>query len=310
MAAALADDHREDLIVGRRFWKMSGSGNDFVVFDVRVETAGALERPEVIQELCSRGTGIGADGVVFVAGAERPEASVAMRYYNSDSSRVDFCGNATLCVARLAHELGVARKGELAIETDSGVVAARMGAAGPEIDLPAVTVVSASVDIEVEPGELRIGFALVGVPHLVVRCEDVEMVNVAARGRLLRHSDFRAAGANVNFVSQRGSVWSMRTFERGVEGETLACGSGAIAAAILLDAWKESGDETLLITRSGRTLAAKLARDGARWMPTLGGEGRIVFTGELAEGVSKAADRQVESARQADCGLDRSGGEL
>ena len=284
MASALADDHREDLIVGRRFWKMSGSGNDFVVFDVRGEAAGALERPEVIQELCARGTGVGADGVVFVAETGRPDASLAMRYYNSDGSRGEFCGNATLCVTRLAAQLGVAPMGGLAVETDSGVVPTRMGARGPEIDLPAVTVVSASVDIELEPSELRIGFALAGVPHLVVRCEDVDMVDVATRGRALRCSDFRAAGANANFISNRGGVWSMRTFERGVEGETLACGSGAIATAILLSTWQESGDETLLITRSGRTLTVKLVRDGGRWMPTLGGEGRIVFTGELGEG--------------------------
>jgi diaminopimelate epimerase len=272
--------------VGRRFWKMSGSGNDFVVFDVRVEPAGALERPEVIQELCARGTGVGADGVVFVAEAEHADASLAVRYYNSDGSRGEFCGNAILCVTRLAAELGVApRGGRLALETDSGVVPARIGARGPEIDLPAITVVSASVDIELEPGELRIGFALAGVPHLVVRCEDVETVDVATRGRALRHSEFRAAGANANFVSERDGVWSMRTFERGVEGETLACGSGAIATAILLAAWKESGDETSLITRSGQALTVKLRRDEGGWMPTLGGEGRVVFTGELADGV-------------------------
>ena len=270
--------------MGRRFWKMSGSGNDFVVFDVRVDAAGALERPEVIQELCARGTGVGADGVVFVAEAERADAALAMRYYNSDGSRGEFCGNATLCVTRLAAELGVAPRGGLALETDSGVVPTRIGAQGPEIDLPAITVVSASVDIELEPGELRIGFALAGVPHLVVRCENVETVDVATRGRALRHSEFRAAGANANFVSARGGVWSMRTFERGVEGETLACGAGAIATAILLATWKESGSETSLITRSGRTLTVKLRRDGGRWMPTLGGEGRVVFTGELAEG--------------------------
>jgi diaminopimelate epimerase len=283
VAAALADAHGEDLIVGtgRRFWKMSGSGNDFVVFDVRKEAAGALERPEAMQELCARGTGIGADGVVFVGNAGRSGASLSMRYYNGDGSRVDFCGNATLCITRLASQLGIASAGGVAIETDSGVVPTRMAAGGPEIDLPAVTVVAASVDIELEAGEQRIGFALVGVPHLVVRCDDIETVDVGTRGRALRRSDFLAAGANVNFVSERENVWSIRTFERGVEGETLACGSGAIASAILLATWQRSGDETSLTTRSGRILRARLRRENDSWMPTLAGEGRLVFTGEL-----------------------------
>lgn len=269
--------------MGRRFWKMSGSGNDFAVFDARKSSVEALERPEVIQRLCARGTGIGADGVVFVASAERPGGSLAMRYYNGDGSRVAFCGNATLCVARLAAELGIARKGEMVIEVDRGFVAARLGPTGePEIDLPAVTEVSTSVDVlDLAAGESRMGFALVGVPHVVVRCADVESAPVVTRGRELRNSSFRSEGANVNFVSGRAGAWKIRTYERGVEDETLACGSGAIASAILLARWGESGDETAFTTRSGRVLTVRLRREGDHWMPTLGGEGRIVFTGEL-----------------------------
>jgi len=286
MAATLADDHREDLIVGRRFWKMSGSGNDFVVFDSRGDESdeGTWERPEAVQELCARGTGVGADGIVFLAKPGRPEATLAMRYYNSDGSRGAFCGNATLCVTRLARELGISPQGELMLETDSGLVPARFGDHGPEIDLPAVTEILDDVPSEPkQAGERRMGFALAGVPHLVVRCEDVERVPVSERGRELRRSNVRPGGANVNFVSQRDESWVIRTFERGVEGETLACGSGAIASAILLARWNERGDSTALRTRSGRILTVRLRREGESWRPTLAGEGRIVFTGELAE---------------------------
>jgi diaminopimelate epimerase len=264
---------------------MSGSGNDFVVFDSRgVESHGAWERPEAIQALCARGTGVGADGVVFLAEAGRAGAALAMRYYNSDGSRGAFCGNATLCVTRLARELGISQAGEIMLETDSGLVPVRIGPLGPEIDLPAVS--ESTVEVPGLPlcsGEQRIGFALAGVPHLVVRCDDVESVRVDERGRELRHSDLRPGGANVNFVSGRNGHWSIRTFERGVEGETLACGSGAIASAILLARWKESGDSTSLTTRSGRVLTVRLKREGELWKPTLAGEGRIVFTGELAD---------------------------
>ena len=272
--------------MGRRFWKMSGSGNDFVVFDSRgvEEHAASWEGPEAVQTLCARGTGVGADGVVVLADPGHAEASLAMRYYNSDGSRGAFCGNATLCVTRLAHDLGMDRERQLVIETDSGLVPARMGPSGPEIDLP--TVLESSLDVPrltLQPGESRIGFALAGVAHLVVRCDDVERVPVSERGRELRWSEFRAGGANVNFVSVRDGCWSIRTFERGVEGETLACGSGAIASAILLARWNESGHSTSLRTRSGRELSVRLSREGESWKPTLAGEGRIVFTGELAE---------------------------
>lgn len=272
--------------MGRRFWKMSGSGNDFVVFDSRGVEAGAAswERPEAIQTLCARGTGVGADGVVFLAEPGRAGAALAMRYYNSDGSPGAFCGNATLCVTRLAGELGVGRGGELMLETDSGAVPARIGDSGPEIDLPPVMESSLEVpELALASGERRIGFALVGVPHLVVLCDEVETVPVSERGRELRRSEFRAGGANVNFVSSRAGRWWIRTFERGVEGETLACGSGAVASAILLARWRESGDSTSLITRSGRSLTVRLSREGESWKPTLAGEGRIVFTGELAE---------------------------
>jgi len=265
---------------------MSGSGNDFVVFDVREAGVDSdpLERPEAIQTLAARGTGVGADGVVFVAKGGRPGASLAMRYYNSDGSRGAFCGNATLCVTRLAHDLGAAPKEGLLIETDSGLVPARMGPHGAEIDLPAVSESSVEVsELALEPGERRIGFALVGVPHLVVRCDEVAMAPVHERGRALRYSGYRVEGANVNFVSKRGGDWFIRTYERGVEGETLACGSGAIASAILLARWNESGATTSLITKSGRVLTVRLGREGESWKPTLAGEGRIVFTGEIDE---------------------------
>ena len=282
----MADDHREDLIVGRQFWKMSGSGNDFVVFDARLDGLGgeSWEAPAAIQALCARGTGVGADGVVFLAEPTRVGAAVAMRYYNSDGSRGAFCGNATLCVTRLARELGFTRADELTVETDSGMIPARMRPHGPEIDLPAVTESESDVgELSRQSEERRIGFALAGVPHLVVRCDDVEVAPVSDRGRELRWSNVRPGGANVNFVSERNGSWSIRTFERGVEGETLACGSGAIASAILLARWGESGATTALTTRSGRVLTVTLGREGASWKPTLAGEGRVVFTGELAD---------------------------
>src|SRR5437763_1398273 len=122
---------------GRQFFKMSGSGNDFVFVDTREEPPGPLTSPEVISAICQRGTGIGADGIVFLQAADR--ATVGMIYLNADGSRADLCGNATLCTARLARELGIVANEEFSIETDVGVLAARFNDDSPEIDLNPVT---------------------------------------------------------------------------------------------------------------------------------------------------------------------------
>lgn len=266
---------------GREFFKMSGSGNDFVVFDARQEPAGALETPERVQAICAPGTGVGADGVVFLEPS--PRADFAMRYFNRDGSLASLCGNAALCITRLASELGAAAPSGMAFESGAGVIQARLRGGVPEIDLQPVSRVQDYFDVPLLAGERRIGFALAGVPHLVVLCDDVELADVAVRGRELRHLPSLAEGANANFVSRIGDGWAMRTFERGVEGETLACGTGAVASAILLTSWGRAEREVRLRTRSGRVLTVRLAKEGAFWRPSLSGEGRIVFRGCLGE---------------------------
>ncbi|HEU4643904.1 MAG TPA: diaminopimelate epimerase [Gemmatimonadaceae bacterium] len=273
-----------------RFYKMSGSGNDFVVFDDREEPVGAMATPAVIESLCARGTGVGADGVVFIEAPNGRDADFRMSYYNSDGSRAAMCGNASLCVTRLAADLGAGKREGMRFETDSGVLSARMVGALPEVDLPAVAEVRPTAEgVALEEGERRIGFALVGVPHLVVLRDSLEGLDVVGRGRPLRlHESLRPAGANVNFVAPgEGGSWRIRTYERGVEGETLACGTGAIATAILLSAWGDAGDVVTLVTHSERQVTVTLRRNGDRgnatWRPSLRGEGRLVFTGELAD---------------------------
>lgn len=272
-------------MAARRFFKMSGSGNDFVVFDAREEPAGALEDPDVMRALCARGTGVGADGVVFVEPASTGDADFQMRYFNSDGSRGAMCGNAALCVTRLASDLGAGARSGMRFRTDSGVLTARIVGALPEVDLPAVSDVRPELGIELVAGERRMGYVVAGVPHVTVLCDDVQSVDVIERGRALRtHPSLRADGANVNFVARQAEGgWGIRTYERGVEGETLACGTGAIATAILLAVWGESRLETTLTPRSGRPITVRLRRDGTVWYPTLRGEGRLVFTGELAD---------------------------
>ena len=266
---------------GRPFYKLTGSGNDFVFVDVRTEPAGPLEQTATIRAICARGSGVGADGIVFLSGTE---SSIAIRYLNSDGSLAALCGNATLCAARLAAELGIVRRdSEFEIETDSGTVAARFRGALPEIDLQPVTELQDCFDTELAAGESRIGFALVGVPHLVVLCADVDRMPVTDRGRALRSHARLRHGANVNFVARVAGGWRIRTYERGVEAETLACGTGAVATGLLLASWGEAATSVELETRSGRTLRVRHRMDGDRYHASLSGEARIAFVGNLAE---------------------------
>ena len=264
---------------GQPFLKMSGSGNDFVVIDGRRPYDAELEGEEAIRALCRRGTGVGADGLVILK--PEPGADFRMVYYNADGSRASMCGNAALCCTRLAS--GVVG-GELAFETDSGRLRGRMTEQGPEIDLAPVTRVRPDAGLLQAPGERRIGFALVGVPHVTVLVDDVEDVDVLGRGRALRTArELLPDGANANFVSRSGAGWAIRTYERGVESETLACGTGAVASAILITRWGLANGPVQLITRSGSALRIRLGSSGDSWLPSLAGEGRIVFEGVLGE---------------------------
>jgi diaminopimelate epimerase len=278
---------------GRAFWKMSGSGNDFVFLDARGTPPGAdpLESVGEIAAICAAHLGVGADGVVFIA--DDPEALFAIRYYNADGSRATLCGNASLCAAQSAVLLGLASP-ELTFRfrSDAGLIDASVdfGGSAASVRLAGVESLEPQAAEERAPGELRMGYAVVGVPHLVVLVGDVAAIDVAGRGRLLREAPTRRpAGANVNFVSRAasgadGAQWRIRTYERGVEAETLACGTGAVAAAACLQAWGLA-DRTAAVgleNASGKTLSVRLpaGSDVGGWSE-LRGEGRLVYDGVL-----------------------------
>jgi diaminopimelate epimerase len=266
---------------GRKFYKMSGSGNDFVFFDLREGPAGELESPARIRALCARGTGVGADGVVFFdwSGSD----AVGIRYYNSDGSGGELCGNATLCAVRMAELFGAPCEDGLTVLTDAGTVSARLADGLPEIDLEPVS----EVELDFQPippsgTEKRVGYVLAGVPHIAVEVPDVAVVNVMGRGAQIRRDRSLSAGANVNFLAPaKDGSWMIRTYERGVEGETLACGTGAVASTILLAGWGRAVSPVRLITKSGRTLTVRLRKERQLWYPSLRGNAELVFVGQL-----------------------------
>jgi len=262
---------------------MTGSGNDFVMVDADVSSPEEWAASD-IQAVCARGTGIGADGVVFVGPGAAPGA-VRMVYFNSDGSRASMCGNAALCSTRLASYLGVGPARGMQLETDAGTYLSRCAAEADraEIQLHAVEP-PIEPKIALEPGEERAGLTVVGVPHLIVLVRDVEHVDVERRGRSLRSDPgLGPDGANVNFVSpgRRSVAWRMRTYERGVEAETLACGTGAVAAACTLEHWGLERLPVVVESRSQLPLEvhARKTPDGKFEEVWLKGQARMVFRG-------------------------------
>jgi diaminopimelate epimerase len=266
--------------------KMTGSGNDFVFVDGRL-TAASRFSADLIRRLCARGTGVGADGLIVLDAGSRPGA-VRFHFFNRDGQRAEMCGNGALCATRLAAWLGMAPAEGMVLETDAGPVEARcLDGPGERAELTMPSTESVYVpDIALADGERSLHATVVGVPHLIVLVDDVRNAPVLERGRELRsHPALGAAGANVNFVSAAGSDgWSIRTFERGVEDETLACGTGAVATAAALAAGGVIQLPWEVRTASGSVLGVAGDAAGRRRQisaPRLSGEGRLVFRAVL-----------------------------
>ncbi|HEY0930242.1 MAG TPA: diaminopimelate epimerase [Gemmatimonas sp.] len=272
---------------GLPFVKMTGSGNDFVFFDGRTTPIDLVTSPEAIKSICNRYNGIGADGLVVLEPLSH-DADVRVHYYNSDGTPADLCGNATLCSTALSARWGLADASGMRLSTGAGLINSRLDHL-PAISLQPVTDIREEIGVPIEMTQgNRVGFAVAGIPHLVILCDDADAVDVAGAGPSLRwHPSTGAAGANVNWVSPRADgSWRYRTFERGVEGETLACGTGAVATAVLLSAWGLSTEpSTTIRTSSGRDVEVSLetlSEAGVRgFRPTLRGEGRVVFEGSI-----------------------------
>ena len=279
------------------FQKATGSGNDFVMLDGRGNnpTAWPVER---IRAICDRRDGVGADGLVFVTPEAAPD-TLRMTFFNSDGTRAAMCGNAALCSTRFAAQLEMADPAGMTLITDAGTYRTRCVGEDhlAEVHLSDCPV-PAPIGISLVAGERSLVFGTVGVPHLVAVVEDVAEVDLEGRGHHLRHHPATGGpGAHANFVSRTSSItrgtvadpaepsWAIRTFERGVEGETLACGTGTVAAALALAATGEDELPLRFRSGSGRVLSvrATLGEDGVARDVWLCGEGRLVARGVWLE---------------------------
>ncbi len=271
------------------FTKMNGAGNDFVVLDNRRGQT-MLDTPTIAQ-LCDRHRGVGADGVLVVESATtEPAADFRMRYYNADGGEAEMCGNGARCFARFAARLGETMPDELTFQTMAGLIRARMEGELVRLDLSVPTGGAELGRLALEDGTSfsRAYFLNTGVPHVVVPVEDVGTVAVHPLGRSIRYHDrFAPKGTNANFIqSVSPAEIILRTYERGVEGETLACGTGATASALIhaeLNAVEGAGSVAVRV-RSGDTLHIGFRRTGPLTFDhvTLGGPADFVFNGEIA----------------------------
>ncbi|MFI5363634.1 MAG: diaminopimelate epimerase [Elusimicrobiota bacterium] len=254
------------------FWKMSGARNDFVLLEglPRGSKGAALAR-----RLCDRRSGIGADGLLVVS---RRGGRPRLDYWNSDGSAA-FCGNGSRCAALWAAAKGWAKGPRFVLDTSRGPLEARLTARGrAEVAMPSPKDFRRGPRLTTANRAWATHFIDTGVPHAVVFVPDVETVDVRTLGRALRfHKAFGKAGANADFVSIKAEVLSLRTYERGVEDETLACGTGVVAAAAAARSLGKAGDRVLVRVRGGETLRVTFS-DGKTWLE---GPGTITFTGEV-----------------------------
>lgn len=265
---------------------MTGSGNDFVMLDGRTHRLADWPVQRMVA-VCDRRNGVGADGFVLLTPVTGDQ--VRMNYFNSDGSEAAMCGNAALCSTVLATTLGLVGPEGMELVTGAGTFPTRCtGASQASLNLPDFPA-PRDPGIPTGPGEVEMWLATVGVPHLTVLVEDVEKIDLPGRGRVLRsHPGAGPAGANVNFVAPAsdgpGSRWLMRTYERGVEGETLACGTGAVASAVALGASGRGSLPAVIVSRGGRPLEIQAVVGPTQASQVwLTGEGRLVFRGMLSD---------------------------
>ncbi len=215
-----------------KFWKMNGAGNDFVVVDNRDNSLNL--RKEQIAQLCNRQRGVGADGFLAVEPAQNG-ADYRMRYYNSDGGEAEMCGNGARCFASFVNFLEEGKLEKTSFETIAGVIGAEFVGDQVRIQLSEPFDLDLNQQLEVDDRTVAVHSVNTGVPHAVVFVDDLAGVDIRPEGSALRfHNRFAPAGTNVNFVQRlEDDFIAIRTYERGVEDETLACGTGMVACAIV-----------------------------------------------------------------------------
>jgi len=265
------------------FAKMSGAGNDFVIVDHRRRLLAPAEQPDFARKICRRKFSVGADGLILIEDSE--VADFKWQFYNADGSVAEMCGNGARCAARFAYRHGIAGK-TMRFETIAGVIEAEILDEDETVSVLMTDPVDHQPDriIDVDGRPLTVASINTGVPHAVIFI-DVGTIPVKEWGREIRfHRAFQPAGTNVNFVRllPDGRL-HVRTYERGVEDETMACGTGAVAAALIAGLRQKVQPPVQVVTSGGERLAVlfDLLESGAVGNVHLQGPARLIYEGLL-----------------------------
>jgi len=263
-----------------RFTKMNGAGNDFVMLDNR---GGEVRlASDQIAQICDRHRGVGADGVLVLEPAANG-ADFRMRYYNADGGEAEMCGNGARCFARYASRVAGPME-KLSFETPAGVIGAELQGDLVRLEMSEPTDFRIAISIPLAEGSIAAHFVNTGVPHVVVAVREFEDVDVRGLGSEIRHHElFAPRGTNVNFLKQRGERnISIRTYERGVEDETLACGTGVVACALIFAAVQNVDGPIDVLVRGGSELQVGFGKQGDQFKNvTLTGPAEFVFEGMI-----------------------------
>ena len=263
-----------------RFTKMDGAGNDFILIDNRTGNID-LDRSQITR-LCDRHRGIGADGILLLEKALN-HADFRMRYFNADGGEAEMCGNGARCFARFANKVAGANE-KISFETPAGVIAAELAGDLVTLQMTEPTDLRLSIDVRAADQNKTVHFINSGVPHVVIPVSRIDDVDVRREGSVVRyHKMFSPNGTNVNFIEKRGpKELAVRTYERGVEDETLACGTGVVASALVFSVVEKVNGPITIIARGGDELQVGFEKSGNQFRNvTLTGPAEFVFEGSI-----------------------------
>ncbi|OGP54172.1 MAG: diaminopimelate epimerase [Deltaproteobacteria bacterium RBG_13_52_11] len=263
------------------FYKMTGGGNDFILIDNREGKIDVDALRPSIPQLCRHKLSVGADGLIILEHSAK--AHFRWRFFNADGSEAEMCGNGGRCAARLAHLVGMA-PADLTFETVAGLIRAQVKGRGVKLTLPPPSDIRLGISLPIEEEEVSVDFINTGVPHAVIFAPDLLKADVIGLGRRIRHHEaFQPAGTNVDFIKVDNGTVAIRTYERGVEDETLACGTGAVAAALIAGLRGLAFSPTTVIPRGGEPLTIYYEGGGKIKDVSLEGEVRLIYRGWLDE---------------------------
>jgi diaminopimelate epimerase len=275
-------DHLFKKIKDQTFYKLSASGNDFIIF-LNFEGKITLEEGKILaKKLCRPKFSISADGLILLEKPDTSSASFSWKFFNSDGSEAEMCGNGARCVARLVEDLGLF-KSPFYFETKAGLIYAEVKGERVKVALTSPRDLKLNLVIRTDYDWFMAHFVNTGVPHVVIFWDNIESAPVEKIGPKIRyHEMFKPAGTNVNFIELiegDKKYLKMRTYERGVEAETLACGTGASAAAYISYKLGLVDKKVDLLTKSGEILTVYIEDKENKIY--LEGDTRFIFEGKI-----------------------------